>query len=63
MDYIEKWPLMVIFLYNLYILGIHLWTLLYHKLCYNEPCYKEVNVYYFSDELSRVVPMFERIYY
>ena len=36
---------MVIFLYNPYIFGIHLWTLLYPKLCYNEPCYKKVNAY------------------
>ena len=36
---------MVIFLYNLYIFGIHVWTVLYPKQCYNEPCYKEVNVY------------------
>ena len=36
---------MVIFQYNLYIFGIHLWTVLYPKLCYNEPCYKEVVVY------------------
>ena len=37
---------MVIFQYNLYIFGIHLWTVLYLKPCYNEPCYKEVEVYY-----------------
>ena len=36
---------MVIFLYSLYIFGIHLCTLLYPKPCYNEPFYKEVNVY------------------
>ena len=36
---------MVIFQYNLYTFGIHLWTLLYPKPCYNEPCYKEVVVY------------------
>ena len=36
---------MVIFQYNLYIFGIHLWTVLYTKPCYNEPCYKEVVVY------------------
>ena len=39
---------MVIFLYNLYIFGIHLRTVLYSKLCYNELCYKEVVVYYDS---------------
>ena len=44
-DYIEKWPFMVIFQYNLYIFGIHLWTVLYPNLCYNEPCYKEVVVF------------------
>ena len=36
---------MIIFQYNLYMFGIHLWTVLYPKLCYNEPCYKEVVVY------------------
>ena len=36
---------MVIFQYNLYIFGIHLWTVLYPKPCYNEPCYKEVVMY------------------
>ena len=36
---------MVIFQYNLYIFGIHLWTVLYTKPCYNEPCYKKVEVY------------------
>ena len=36
---------MVIFQYNLYIFGIHLWTVLYPKPCYNELCYKEVVVY------------------
>ena len=36
---------MVIFQYNLYIFGIHLWTVLYPKPCYNERCYKEVEVY------------------
>ena len=36
---------MVIFQYNLYIFGINLWTVLYPKLCYNEPWYKEVEVY------------------
>ena len=36
---------MVIFQYILYIFGIHLWTVLYPKPCYNEPCYKEGEVY------------------
>ena len=36
---------MVIFLYNLYILEIHLWTVLYLKPHYNEQCYKKVVVY------------------
>ena len=36
---------MVIFQYNLYIFGIHLWTVLYPKPYYNEPCYKVVVVY------------------
>ena len=36
---------MVIFQYNLYIFGIHLWSVLYPKPCYNKPCYKEVAVY------------------
>ena len=36
---------MVIFQYNLYIFGIHFWTVLYPKSCYNESCYKEVEVY------------------
>ena len=44
-DYIEKWPFMVIFQYNLYIFGIHLWTVLYPKPCDNEPYYTEVEVY------------------
>ena len=39
---------MVIFQYNLYIFGIHLWTVLYTKPCYNEPCYKEVMVYLYE---------------
>ena len=43
--YILGWPFMVIFLYNLYIFGVHLWTVLYPKPCCNEPCYKEVVVY------------------
>ena len=33
------------FQYNLCIFGIHLWTVLYPKPCYNEPRYKEVAVY------------------
>ena len=37
-DYTEKWPFMVIFLYNLYIFEIHLPTVLYPNLCYDEPC-------------------------
>ena len=37
---------MVIFQYNVYIFGIHLWTMFYPKTCYNEPCYKEVEVYF-----------------
>ena len=36
---------MVIFQYNLYIFGIHLRTVLYPNSCYNEPCYKAVEVY------------------
>ena len=36
---------MVIFQYNLYIFWIHLRTVLYPKLCYNESYYKEVVVY------------------
>ena len=36
---------MVIFQYNLYIFGIHLWTVLYPKPCYNKSCYKEVEVW------------------
>ena len=36
---------MVIFQYNLYIFGIHLWTVLDPKQCYNELCYKEAEVY------------------
>ena len=45
---------MVIFQYNLYIFGIHLWTELYQKLCYNEWCYREVVVYmhaFWSDHI------------
>ena len=38
--------------YNLYIFGIHLWTVLYPKPCYNELCYKEVVVYIiFSEDI------------
>ena len=37
---------MVIFQYKLYIFGIHLWTVLYPKPCYNEQCYKVVVVYF-----------------
>ena len=33
------------FQYILYIFGIHLWSMLYPKQCYNEPFYKEVEVY------------------
>ena len=36
---------MVIFQYNLYIFGIHLWTVLYPIPYYSEPCYKEFVVY------------------
>ena len=36
---------MVIFQYNLYIFGIHLWTVLYPKSYYNELRYTEVEVY------------------
>ena len=39
---------MVIFQYNLFIFGIHLWTMLCPKPCDKEPCYKEVEVYMFS---------------
>ena len=49
MDYIEKCSLMVIFLSNLYIFGIHLYIVLYPKLCFNEQCYKEVCVWTFDD--------------
>ena len=38
---------MVIFQYNLYIFGIHLRTVLFPKPCYNKPCYKEAEVYFF----------------
>ena len=49
---------MVIFLYNLYIFGIYLWTVLYPKLCCNEPCYKEINVYIadLAQEQSESIP-------
>ena len=45
---------MVIFQYNLYIFGIHLWTVLYPKPCYNEPCCKEIVVYFvcFSQKIG-----------
>ena len=36
---------MVIFQYNLYIFGIHLWTVFNPKPCYNELYYKEIVVY------------------
>ena len=36
---------MVIFQYNLYIFGVHLWTVLYPQPCYNKLCYKAVVVY------------------
>ena len=36
---------MVIFQYNLYIFGIHLWTVLYPKLCFKEPCYRGCRVW------------------
>ena len=45
---------MVIFQYNLYIFGIHLWTVLYPKPCYNELCYKEVVVYYLKQWLHDI---------
>ena len=43
---------MVIFQYNLYSFGIHLWTVLYPKPCYNEQCYKEVLVYIYEREIG-----------
>ena len=46
---------MVIFQYNLYIFGIHLRTVLYPKPCYNEPCYKDVEVY--PDTYTVYVPV------
>ena len=50
---------MVIFQYNLYIFGIRLWTMLYPKPCYNEPCYKEFVVYdenmLSTEEAARIV--------
>ena len=45
---------MVIFQYNLYIFGIHLWTVLYTKLCYKESCYKEV-VVYISNKRMKII--------
>ena len=60
-DYIEKWPFMVIFQYNLYIFGIHLWTVLYPKPCYNEQCYKEVGVYMQYDK--GITPIYSNIVY
>ena len=39
---------MVIFLFNLYIYGIHLKTVLYPEQCYNKQCYKEVHVYIYN---------------
>ena len=41
----KKWPFYGHFLYNLYIFGIHLQSMLYPKLCYNKQCFKEVCVY------------------
>ena len=38
---------MVIFQYNLYILGSIFEPCYIQKLCYNEQCYKEVVVYYY----------------
>ena len=49
---------MVIFQYNLYIFGIHLWTMLYPKLYYKEQCYKEVVVYLLWRALSYLEPCF-----
>ena len=46
---------MVIFQFNLYIFGIHLWTVLYPKPCYKEPCYKEVVVYICMQKVSRSI--------
>ena len=48
---------MVIFQYNHYIFGIHLWTVLYPKPRYNEPCYKEV-VVYFLGRLFTIEPWY-----
>ena len=45
-------PFMVILQYNLYIFRIHLWTVFYSKPCYNELCYKELVVYYFSEKIQ-----------
>ena len=58
MDYIEKWPYMVIFQYNLYIFGIHVWIMLYPKPCYNKPCYKEVEVYNLFTKVFTAYVMF-----
>ena len=38
---------MLIFLYNLYIFGVHFKALLYLKAYYNEQCYKEVYLYWY----------------
>ena len=48
---------MATFLYNLYIFGIHLWTMLYPKPCYYEPCYKKVNVYFVSFGIIEPIPV------
>ena len=42
MDYIEKWPFMVIFQYNLYIFGIHLWTVFLGSII--EPGYIQTKI-------------------
>ena len=44
---------MVIFQYNLYIFGIHLRIMLYQKPCYNELCYKEVEVYIYKKKCTK----------
>ena len=51
---------MVIFQYNLYIFAIRLWTMLYPKPCYNEPCYKEVVVYI---SLMTFILKFEQVHF
>ena len=54
---------MVIFQYNLYIFGIHLWTVLCPKPCYNESCYninKEV-VVYFMYKLTEHLQVYPRM--